>query len=116
MTGDWLEDLLEMSEGRVDEMDGETCSESCQDSDVDGSEFPGCKGSVDDQVVGFLWYLGGMVSRHKGAKISASFHWVLDVFCRFVNCSGCVPRVTWPLMWYVHVGRGAPWKHAKPWP
>ena len=31
--------VQEMSEGKEDEMDVETCSESCQDSDVDGSEL-----------------------------------------------------------------------------
>ena len=33
--------------GKEDEMDTETCSESSQDSDIDGSEFPGCRGDVD---------------------------------------------------------------------
>ena len=29
--------VQEMSEGKEDEMDAETCSELCQDSDADGS-------------------------------------------------------------------------------
>ena len=29
-----------MAEGKEDEMNTEMCSESCQDSDVNGSEFP----------------------------------------------------------------------------
>ena len=41
----------EMSEGKDDEMDGGTCSESFQESDIDYSECPGCKGSVDDIYV-----------------------------------------------------------------
>ena len=45
-----------------------------------------------------------MVSRHESAKISASFHWVLDVLCRscgLVYCSGCVLCCLWlPLKWY----------------
>ena len=45
--------IQEMSEGKEDEMDAGTCSESCQDSDVDGSEFPGCRGYFD-HVVEFL--------------------------------------------------------------
>ena len=36
--------IQEMSEGKEDVMDAETCSESCQNSDIDGSQFPGCKG------------------------------------------------------------------------
>ena len=42
--------VQEIPEGKEDEM---TCSKSCQDSDVDASEFPGCSGDVD-QVVEFL--------------------------------------------------------------
>ena len=83
-----LDDLLEMSEGKDDEIERETCSESCQDNDVDGSEFPGCMGSVDGVLIKLLVFcgnLGGMVSRHKSAKISASFHWVLDVFCWYMQ-------------------------------
>lgn len=38
---------LEMSEGKEDEMDVEMCSESC---DVDGSQFPGCNGCVEDHI------------------------------------------------------------------
>ena len=44
-----------------------------------------------------------MVSRHESAKISASFHCVLDVFCQscgLVYCSGCVPFEGLALMWY----------------
>ena len=40
---DDMDYVQEMSEGKDNEMYGETCSELCQDSDVDGSEFPGCK-------------------------------------------------------------------------
>ena len=36
--------------------DAEMCSESCQDGDVDGSEFPG---GIEDDVEFLLW-LGGM--------------------------------------------------------
>ena len=32
-----------VQEGNGEEMDGKTCSELCQDSDIDGSEFKGCK-------------------------------------------------------------------------
>ena len=39
---DKVDDVQAMSEGKDDEMDKETCSELCQDSDIDGSEFPGC--------------------------------------------------------------------------
>ena len=46
-SGDKVDDMQRMSEGEDDEIDRETSSESCQDSDVDGSEFPGCEGSVD---------------------------------------------------------------------
>ena len=45
-SGDEVDDVQEMSEVKDDEMGGEMCSEWCQDSDVEGSEFPGCKGSV----------------------------------------------------------------------
>ena len=38
-SGDEVDDVQEMSEGKDDEMDGGTCSEWCQDSDVDGSEL-----------------------------------------------------------------------------
>ena len=44
-----MDDVQEMSEVIDDEM----CSESCQDSDVDGSEFPGCKGSVLIKLLSF---------------------------------------------------------------
>ena len=30
------------------------CSVSFQDSDIDGSEFPGCNGSVDDLLIKLL--------------------------------------------------------------
>ena len=50
----------EMSEGKEDKMDADTCSELCQDSDIDGSELPGFKGSVEDLVVAFLWWFGGI--------------------------------------------------------
>ena len=50
-SGDEVDDVEEVCEGKDDEEDGETCSESCQDSDVDGSEFPGCKGSVGDFLI-----------------------------------------------------------------
>ena len=43
-----------MSEGKDDKMNGETFSESCQDSDIDGSEFPECKNSVDDLLIKLL--------------------------------------------------------------
>ena len=46
--------VQEMSEGKEDEMDAGTCSESCQDSDVDGSEFPGCRGGVEDLLMTLL--------------------------------------------------------------
>ena len=46
--------VQEMSEGKEDEMDAGTCSESCQDSDVDGSEFPGCRGGVEDLLITLL--------------------------------------------------------------
>ena len=50
MSGDEVDYLQEVSECEEDEMDAGLCSESCQDSDVDDSEFPGCKGSVEDLV------------------------------------------------------------------
>ena len=53
-----LDALLEMSEGKDDEMEGEACSESCQDSDLDGSEFPGCVGSVDEVLINMLGFCG----------------------------------------------------------
>ena len=40
-----------IQEGKGDEMVAETCSESCQDSDVDGSDFPGCRGGVEDILI-----------------------------------------------------------------
>ena len=43
--------VQEMSEGKENEMDTETYSESCQDSDIDGSEFPGCKVGVEDLLI-----------------------------------------------------------------
>ena len=46
--------VQEMSEGKEDEMDTGTCSESCQDSDVDGSEFPGCRDGVEDLLITFF--------------------------------------------------------------
>ena len=57
-SGDKVDNVQEMSESKEDEMDGETCSESCQDSDVDGSEFPGCKGSVDGLFIKLLSFCG----------------------------------------------------------
>ena len=33
--------MWEKSVGKDDEVDGETCSKSCQDRDADGSEFLG---------------------------------------------------------------------------
>ena len=53
--------VQELSEGKED---AELCSESCQDSDVDGSEFPGCKGTVED-LVEFLRH----ASECKGASM-----------------------------------------------
>ena len=54
----WSEDevdyVQEMYEGKEDEMDTETCSESSQDSNVDGSEFPGCKDGVEDLLIMLL--------------------------------------------------------------
>ena len=50
-SGDEVDYVQEMSEGKEGEMDAGTCSESCQDSDVDGSEFPGCRGGVEDLLV-----------------------------------------------------------------
>ena len=46
-----LGDGDEVDDVQDNEMDGETCSESCQDCDVDGCEFAGCKGSVDDLLI-----------------------------------------------------------------
>ena len=57
-SGDKVDDVQEMSEGKDDKMDGETCSEWCQDSDVDGSEFPGCKGGVGDLLIKLLSLCG----------------------------------------------------------
>ena len=37
-----------------DKMDTETCSESCRDSDIGGSEFPGCKGGVEYLLITLL--------------------------------------------------------------
>ena len=54
-----MDDVQRMSEGEDDEIDRETSSESCQDSDFDGSEFPGCEGSVDDLLI-MLWSLCGV--------------------------------------------------------
>ena len=51
--GDEVNDVQAMSEGK-DEMDRKICFESCQDSEVDGSEFPGVKGSVDDLSIMLL--------------------------------------------------------------
>ena len=59
MASNWSgDDVQEMSGGKDDEMDGGTCSEWCQDSDVDGSEFPGCKGGVDDLLIKLLSLCG----------------------------------------------------------
>ena len=44
----------EMSEGKEDEMDAETCSESFQDCDIDSSEFPGCRVGVEDLLITLL--------------------------------------------------------------
>ena len=57
-SGDEVDALQGMSEGTDDEIDRETSSESCQDSDVDGSEFPGCVGSVNDVLVKLLSLCG----------------------------------------------------------
>ena len=43
--------VQEMFEGKEDEMDARTCSGSCQDSDIDGSQFPGCRGGVEDLLI-----------------------------------------------------------------
>ena len=56
MSRDEVDYLQEVSEGEEDEMNAGSCSESCQDSDIDGSEFPGCKGSIED-LVEFLRHL-----------------------------------------------------------
>ena len=53
-SGDEVDYIQEVSEGKEDEMDAGRCSELCQDSDVDDSEFPGCRGGVEDHVVKFL--------------------------------------------------------------
>ena len=61
-----------------------------------------------------------MVSRHQSAKIIASFHCMLDVFCRscgLVYYSGSAPLfIGIALMWYhvyvVVVGCTALWEHA----
>ena len=37
----------------VADPDEDTCSELCQDSDVDGSEFPGCKCDLLIQLLSF---------------------------------------------------------------
>ena len=52
-SGDKVDDVQDMSEVKDNKMDGEMCSESCQDSDIDGSEFPRCKGSGDDLLLSF---------------------------------------------------------------
>ena len=51
--------VQEMTEGKEDEMDAETCSESCQDSDVDSNEFPACKGGVEDLLIMLLSFCCG---------------------------------------------------------
>ena len=48
--------IQEMSEGQEEEMDAETCSESCQDSDVECSEFPG---GVEDLLMMLLSFCCG---------------------------------------------------------
>ena len=48
-----------VQEGKEDEIDSETCSESCQDSDVDGREFPGCRGGVEDILMTLLSFCCG---------------------------------------------------------
>ena len=57
-SGHEVDNVQEMSEVKDDEIDGETCSELCQDSDTDGSEFPGCKGRVDDLLIKLLSLCG----------------------------------------------------------
>ena len=47
----YLESWPTSSEGKEDEIDIETCSESCQDSD---GEFPGCRGGVEDIFMSLL--------------------------------------------------------------
>ena len=72
-------------------MDAETCSELCQDSDVDGSEFPECRGGG---VVEFLLWLGGMwVGRHENASTYGAIR-MLDVFCQeHGECVSLLPSV-----------------------
>ena len=57
---DKVDYVQEMPEGKEYDMDAETCSELCQDNDVDGSEFLECKGGVDNHIVQFLLSLGSM--------------------------------------------------------
>ena len=51
--------VQEMSEGKEDEVDTDMCSESYQDSDVDGSEFPWCGGGVGDLLITLLTFCRG---------------------------------------------------------
>jgi len=89
-SGDDVDYVQEMSEG---EGDAETGSESCQDSDIDGSEFPWCRGGVEDLLITFLSFCCGMwVGIHENAEGAIR---MLDVFCRRVYYSRCVPLLPW---------------------
>ena len=57
-SGDEVDNVQAKCECNDDEMDGETCCGSWQDSVVEGSEFPGCKGIVDNLLVKLLSFCG----------------------------------------------------------
>ena len=82
--------IQEMSKGKEDEMDTEMCSESCQDSDLDGSEFPWCKSGLLVTLFEFLLWLGGMwVMRMLS---------MLDVFCWSYGCVHLLPGVNFDVV------------------
>ena len=77
--------------------------ESCQDSDVDGSEFPGSKGSVLIKLWSFCgveeaWYAdtGVLISVPVFTAVTRLYYLWLDVSCGLVyNLQWVCPFVSW---------------------
>ena len=110
MTSNWsrdeVDDVQTMSEDKDNGMDGKTCFGSCQDSDVDGKEFPRCEGSVDLLIK--LLSLSGV--EKASAKISAvdfTACWMCSVnpvgLSIAVGVSLCFIGLAWYQMWLLGV-------------
>ena len=54
-----MDHIQKISEGKENELATEMCSVLYQDSDIDGSEFPGYKDEVEDLLITLLSFCCG---------------------------------------------------------